>query len=75
VRTEDLRPGVVVHVGREASVQFTNGEIDFRIIRTGPPTAYAGWQWLSGYQLNQTGDAVERRDIFVQPEGLRPVPP
>ncbi|NUR74464.1 MAG: hypothetical protein HOU81_26945, partial [Hamadaea sp.] len=34
---------------------------------------YDGWLWLDGYQLNAAGDAVERRSIFVQGNGLRQV--
>jgi hypothetical protein len=29
--------------------------------------------WLDGYELNASGDAVERRSIFVQVSGLRQV--
>jgi hypothetical protein len=34
---------------------------------------YTGWVWLDGYQLDESGDAVERRSIFVQVAGLRTV--
>jgi hypothetical protein len=64
------RSGDVLHVTRQASVQFTT-PILFRVIRVHDWPTYTGWVWLDGYQLNAAGDAVERRSIFVQTEGLR----
>jgi hypothetical protein len=66
------RSGDVLHVTREASVQFAN-PIYFRVIRVHDWPTYTGWIWLDGYQLNAAGDAVERRSIFVQAAGLRGV--
>lgn len=67
------QPGDVVAVGRAASVQFDNGRgFDFRIIRVDDRQTYVGYVWLDGYQLDQRGDAVERRSIFVQVAGLQP---
>lgn len=66
------RSGDVVYVGKAASVQFGT-PILFRVIRVHDWDTYAGWVWLDGYELSQTGDAVERRSIFVQPAGLRAV--
>jgi hypothetical protein len=63
----------VLHVTREASVQFAT-PIYFRVIRVHDWPTYTGWLWLDGYQLNAAGDAVERRSIFVQANGLRRVP-
>jgi hypothetical protein len=63
----------VLHVTREASVQFAN-PIYFRVIRVHDWPTYTGWVWLDGYQLNAAGDAVERRSIFVQIDRLRHVP-
>jgi hypothetical protein len=34
-------------------------------------SAKTGWTWLDGYQLDAGGDAVERRSIFVQIDGLQ----
>lgn len=67
------RPGDVVQVSRQASVQFP-APILFRVIRVHDWPTYAGWVWLDGYQLNAAGDATERRSIFVQAGGLRHVP-
>lgn len=66
------RSGDVLYVTREASVQFTT-PIHFRVIRVHDWPTYTGWVWLDGYQLNAAGDAVERRSIFVQADGLRRV--
>jgi hypothetical protein len=43
----------------------------FRVIRVHDWKTIDGWAWLDGYQLDATGDAVERRSIFVLVEGLR----
>ncbi len=64
------RSGDVLHVTRAASVQFAE-PIFFRVIRTHDWPTYHGWIWLDGYELNSAGDAIERRSIFVQLDGLR----
>ncbi|WP_433284127.1 hypothetical protein [Micromonospora sp. CA-244673] len=63
------RSGDVLHVTRAASVQFLR-PIMFRVIRVLDWPTYDGWLWLDGYELNAAGDAVNRRSIFVQQEGL-----
>jgi hypothetical protein len=60
-------------VTRAASVQFVEPLL-FRVIRVHDWPTYDGWVWLDGYELNAAGDAVERRSIFVQVNGLRQVP-
>src|SRR6478752_4677610 len=62
--------GDILHVTREASVQFLRPMM-FRVIRVHDWPTYEGWVWLDGYQLNAAGDAVERRSIFVQVNGLQ----
>jgi hypothetical protein len=64
------RSGDVIQVTRAASVQFSAPML-FRVIRVHDWPTYDGWIWLDGYELNSTGDAVERRSIFVQVGGLR----
>ena len=66
------RSGDVIHVTKAASVQFASPML-FRVIRVHDWPTYEGWVWLDGYELNSAGDAVERRSIFVQVNGLRPV--
>lgn len=67
------RSGDVLHIGKEASVQFM-APMHFRVIRLHDWPTYDGWVWIDGYELNSSGDAVERRSIFVQIAGLRHVP-
>jgi hypothetical protein len=64
------RSGDVLRVTRAASVQFTTPML-FRVIRVHDWSTYNGWAWLDGYELNSLGDAVERRSIFVQLDGLQ----
>jgi hypothetical protein len=62
----------VVRVAGRASVQFAAGRgFLFRVIRVHDWSTYHGWVWLDGYELDSSGDAVERRSIFVQLDGLR----
>lgn len=63
------RTGDVLHVTRAASVQFLR-PITFRVIRVLDWPTYDRWLWLDGYELNASGEAVSRRSIFVQQEGL-----
>lgn len=64
------RSGDVLHITREASVQFAEPML-FRVIRTHDWPTYEGWIWLDGYELNGAGEAIERRSIFVRIGGLR----
>ncbi|MFC5924047.1 hypothetical protein [Micromonospora vulcania] len=32
---------------------------------------YHGWLWIEAYQLGPDGDAVERRELFLMPAGVR----
>ncbi|GIJ28085.1 hypothetical protein Vqi01_32470 [Micromonospora qiuiae] len=67
------KAGDLLRVGREASVQFTK-PILFRVIRVLDRPTYHGWIWLEGYQIDNKGDAVDRRSIFVMKAGLRIAP-
>ncbi|MFG1757861.1 hypothetical protein [Micromonospora echinofusca] len=64
------KAGDVVYLTRAASVQFIN-PIMFRVIRVLDWPTYDHWTWLDGYELDRKGDAVARRSVFVQREGLR----
>ncbi|MEU4419155.1 hypothetical protein AB0F81_00890 [Actinoplanes sp. NPDC024001] len=69
-----LRPGDVVQVSAEASVQFSGDRgLLFRIIRVDPRVTYDGWLWLDGYVIGPAGNAMQRRRIFVKRDGLRTV--
>ena len=63
------RSGDVLRVTRAASVQFTEPMM-FRVIRIHEWPTYDGWVWLDGYELDATGDAVQRRSIYVRLHGL-----
>lgn len=66
------RSGDVVLVGREASVQFAGpNALRFRVIRVHDWATYDGWAWIDGYVLDNAGEAVARRSIFVQVAGVR----
>jgi hypothetical protein len=68
---DDPRPGDVVHVDGDASVQFQGDRsMTFRVIRVDPRSTYDGWLWLEGFVLGPEGNAVQRRRIFVRREGL-----
>jgi hypothetical protein len=70
-----FQAGDVVRVTGLASVQFSGGRgFLFRIIRVQDLETYIGWSWLDGYQLDEKGDAVQQRSIYVRPDGLIPVP-
>lgn len=67
------RSGELLRITREASVQFS-APLLFRVIRVHDWSTYDGWAWLDGYELDSSGDAVERRSIFVQVSGLQRLP-
>jgi len=64
-----IRSGTTYRVTRACSPQFEH-PILFRVIREHKWSTYEGWTWLDGYQVNDAGEAVERRSIFVMPVGL-----
>ena len=68
-------PGDVLLIGAQASVQFAGDRaLILRLIsRTREPT-YDGWIWLTGYALDQRGQAITKREIYVQLAGHRPPP-
>jgi hypothetical protein len=68
-------PGDVLLIGERASVQFAGdrGLILRLISPAGEPTC-DGWIWLTGYVLDRRGQAVAKREIYVQLAGLRPTP-
>ncbi|MDG4784369.1 hypothetical protein O7626_41145 [Micromonospora sp. WMMD1102] len=66
-----LRPGDLLRIDRRASVQFSGDRaLTFRVLRVDRKPTYHGWCWLSGYVLDGHGEAVERREVFVQLAGL-----
>jgi hypothetical protein len=71
-----MRAGDLILLSRAASPQFVK-PIGFRVIREEPATTAEGdgWVWLDGYEVDDQGEAVERRLVFVQRTGVRPLPP
>lgn len=70
------KPGDVLHVGSDASVQFGGDRsLIFRVIKVCDRPTYDGWVWLTGYSLDRAGNAVDRREVFVQRAGLRLITP
>ncbi|GAB3970041.1 hypothetical protein GCM10027615_25590 [Plantactinospora veratri] len=70
---EPPRPGMVVRVGAAASVQFGGQRaLLFRVTQVSKKPTYHGWCWLTGYSLDEYGNAVRRREIYVQLAGLQP---
>ncbi|MEV6597736.1 hypothetical protein AB0M36_12805 [Actinoplanes sp. NPDC051346] len=66
------QPGDVLDVGHAASVQFAGkSRLVFCVISISRRPTYDGWAWLTGYSLNRSGIAKERREIFVCLAGLR----
>ncbi|WP_428964960.1 hypothetical protein [Micromonospora fluostatini] len=67
-----LSCGDLLHLTRAASVQFAVRPIVLRLIRVREDwVTYDGWVWLDGYQVDERGDAVERRTLFVLRAGVR----
>ncbi|MFY1653544.1 hypothetical protein ACN27J_21980 [Solwaraspora sp. WMMB762] len=69
--TPEPNAGDVLLIGQEASMQFAgNRRIRFRVISVDRKPTYDGWIWLTGYVIDERGYAAERREIFVQRDGL-----
>lgn len=67
-----LIAGKTLHLDRSASPQFPAAGIKFRFIRCHDwQSSCDGWIWLDGYELDEAGDALERRSLFVRVEGIR----
>jgi hypothetical protein len=71
------RSGETVYVGAAASVQFAGERaLYLRITKVHDDWhTYDGWAWISGYVLDQRGQAIEQRTLYVRHEGLRLVQP
>ncbi|WTY53936.1 hypothetical protein OG617_11585 [Micromonospora sp. NBC_01412] len=59
-------------MNRQASAQFGGDRaLIFRVIKVPDQPTYHGWIWLTGYLLDQAGNALDRREIYVQKAGLQ----
>jgi hypothetical protein len=64
-------PGDRLWIDGRASPQFGGDRaLTFRVTVVDPKPTYTGWVWLTGYVLDASGEAVQRREIFVQLAGL-----
>ncbi|MFV2110838.1 hypothetical protein ACFHW0_00675 [Micromonospora sp. LOL_025] len=69
--TPRVSPGVYL-LTREASPQFAT-PITVRVIRERTDlVTYHGWTWIEAYQLDARGQATDRRELYVRPDGMRP---
>ncbi len=67
-------PGSVVVLDRDTTPQLAGQDpIYMRVTRVEPGGQDPTWAWLHGYQLDSTGHAIERREIYVRLAGIRRV--
>lgn len=67
-----IQTGDIVHLGKAASVQFDGARaITMRVSAIPDTPTYAYWMWLAGYVLDERGQAVEKREVFVQRAGVK----
>jgi hypothetical protein len=53
-------------------VQFAGDRaLTLRVTSVSEQPTYYGWAWITGYVLNRSGQATERREVYVQLAGLR----
>ncbi|MFG2010025.1 hypothetical protein ACGFNF_13240 [Micromonospora sp. NPDC048868] len=65
-----FKPGDVLLIGAACSVQFGgNRALRLRLVSIDSTPTYYGWVWLTGYVLNQRGDATDKREVYVQRGG------
>ncbi|ROO62035.1 hypothetical protein EDC02_3999 [Micromonospora sp. Llam0] len=71
---DGIKPGTVLLIDGRASVQFGGDRaLVLRVISVSERPTYHGWAWVTGYVLDGAGQALDRREVFVQVAGLRPV--
>lgn len=68
------RSGDLIYLDGSASPQFATRAIQVRVIRVLDLKTYIGWTWLVGYQLNERGEAIEQRQLFLRVAGIRILP-
>lgn len=66
-----ILPGDIFLVTDTASVQFAGDRgIRFRVTFADPRDTTQGWVWLSGIVVDDVGEPLSFRRIFVQKAGL-----
>jgi hypothetical protein len=71
VAVPDIRPGDTYLVGAGCGVPHGFRPIRFRVVRVWDWPTWDGAVWMDGYELDDDGDAVERRTIYVLAAGLK----
>ncbi|WP_330466949.1 hypothetical protein [Micromonospora zamorensis] len=67
-------PGDLLVIDGGASVQFAGDRaLTLRVVSVCDWPTYEGWVWLTGYVINRRGNAIAKREIFVQRAGLTAV--
>ena len=71
VNARPITAGDLFRLDRRASVQFCH-PVTVRVIREiVDRSTFDGWTWIEAYELDGKGEAVAKRELFVQPSGLR----
>jgi hypothetical protein len=66
------QPGDLLIVDGRASVQFAGDRaLLLRVTTVSTAPTYHGWIWLTGYVVDQSGHATDKREVYVQLAGLR----
>lgn len=53
-------------------MQFAgNRGLRMRVVSIDEKPTYYGWMWITGYVLDDSGQATERREVYVQRDGVR----
>lgn len=71
------RAGTVLWIGRAAGVQFGGDRaITLRLVSVDEQPTYEGAAWVTGYVLNARGEAITRRELYIDvTAGVRVLPP
>jgi hypothetical protein len=66
-----LKPGTVVRVGRAANFRYLARSVRIRLVRVEREPTSEELVWIDGYVLDETDEAIERRQLIVRLAGLR----
>ncbi len=63
--------GESLRLDQVCSPQFVR-PIMVRVVGVLDRPTYPGWVWVEGYELDASGDALRRRQLFIRHDGTRP---
>jgi hypothetical protein len=67
------QPGDLLIIDGRASVQFAGDRaLLLRVTTVSQAPTYHGWTWLTGYAVDQSDQAIEKREVYVQLAGVAP---